>query len=197
MKILLVDAGEVGFNLAKYLSKEDYDITVIDIDPIKCKRIKNTIDAHVIEGDASSQRVYDNIDMESIDYFLPLTRYDEVNLVASMICKKKGVKKIIARLRNTEYIHKDAVIKPHNFGIDYVTYPEKAAVAEIESLIKQTSAVEVQEFKNGKITVKDQMVGFEMRLVDTTSKKTSFLHAPIASANPSAWLKKIVFRAGT
>ena len=71
MKILLVGAGEVGFNLAKYLSKEDYDITVIDIDPIKCKRIKNTIDAHVIEGDASSQRVYDNIDMESIDYFLP------------------------------------------------------------------------------------------------------------------------------
>ena len=38
MKILLVGAGEVGFNLAKYLSKEDYDITVIDIDPQKCLR---------------------------------------------------------------------------------------------------------------------------------------------------------------
>ena len=31
IKILLVGAGEVGFNLAKYLSKENYDITVIDI----------------------------------------------------------------------------------------------------------------------------------------------------------------------
>jgi len=153
MKILLVGAGEVGFNLAKYLSKEDYDITVIDIDPQRCNRIKNTIDAHVIEGDASSQRVYDNIDMESIDYFLPLTKFDEVNLVASMICKKMGVKRIIARLRNTEYIHKNAILKPEEFGIDYVTYPEKAAETEIESLIKQTSAVEIQEFKNGKITL--------------------------------------------
>ena len=97
IKILLVGAGEVGFNLAKYLSNEDYDITVIDIDPQKCNRIKNTIDAHVIEGDATSQRIYENIDMSSIDYFLPLTRTDEVNLVSSSIAKKLGVKKVIAR----------------------------------------------------------------------------------------------------
>ena len=30
IKILIVGAGEVGFTLAKYLSNEDYDITVID-----------------------------------------------------------------------------------------------------------------------------------------------------------------------
>ncbi len=153
IKILLVGAGEVGFNLAKYLSNEDYDITVIDIDPQKCNRIKNTIDAHVIEGDASSQRIYENIEMTNIDYFLPLTRTDEVNLVASSIAKKLGVKKVIARLRNTEFIHKDAVVSPLEFGIDYVTYPEKAAQSEIESLIKQTSAVEIEKFKGDLITL--------------------------------------------
>ena len=153
MKILLLGVGEVGFNLAKYLSNEDYDITVIDIDPQKCNRIKNTVDAHVIEGDGSSQRIYESIDMETIDYFLPLTRYDEVNLVASSIAKKMGVNKIIARLRNTEYLHKNAVISPKEFGIDYVTFPERAAQKEIESLVKQTSAVELQEFKDNSITL--------------------------------------------
>ena len=153
MKILILGVGEVGFNLAKYLSNEDYDITVIDIDPQKCNRIKNTVDAHVIEGDGASQRIYETIDMESIDYFLPLTKHDEVNLVASSIAKKMGVSKIIARLRNTEYLHKNAVISPDQFGIDYVTFPEKAAQKEIESLVKQTSAVELQEFKNNSITL--------------------------------------------
>lgn len=180
MKILLLGAGEVGFNLAKYLSKEDYDITVIDIDSQKCKRIKNTIDAHVIEGDGSSQRVYSDIDMENIDYFLPLTKFDEVNLVSSMICKKMGVKKIISRLRNTEYIHKSAILKPIEFGIDHVTYPEKAAQIEIESLIKQTSAVEVQEFKNGKIT----LIGIKLEpsspLIGRTVKNVT-LSNPFAS----------------
>ena len=133
MNILLIGAGEVGFNLAKFLSKENYNITVIDINPEKCSRINNTIDAHVIEGNAVSQRIYDQIDMESIDYFVTLTRFDEVNLVSSLIAKKLGAKNIIARLRNTEYIHKEAVLNPQFFGIDHVTFPEKAAQIEIES----------------------------------------------------------------
>ena len=57
IKILIVGAGEVGFTLAKYLSNEDYDITVIDIHPKRCHRVKNSIDAHVIEGDGSTLRI--------------------------------------------------------------------------------------------------------------------------------------------
>ena len=91
--------------------------------------------------------------MKNIDYFLPLTKFDEVNLVSSLIAKKLGVKKVIARLRNTEYIHKNAVMHPKEFGIDYVTYPEKAAHNDIVSLIKQTSAVEIEHFKKDSITL--------------------------------------------
>ena len=46
INIVLIGAGEVGFNLAKVLSKENYDLTVVDIDKKKCNRVKNTIDAH-------------------------------------------------------------------------------------------------------------------------------------------------------
>ena len=88
INIVIIGAGEVGFNLAKTLSKEDYNITVIDIDPKKCKRVKNHIDAKVIKGDGASQRVLQQIDMSEIDYLLALTRTDEVNLVSSMISSK-------------------------------------------------------------------------------------------------------------
>ena len=33
MKVVIIGGGEVGFHVAKALSEEDYDITVIDIDP--------------------------------------------------------------------------------------------------------------------------------------------------------------------
>ena len=45
LKIVIVGAGEVGYNLSKFLSKEDYSITIVDIDEKKCSRIKNAIDA--------------------------------------------------------------------------------------------------------------------------------------------------------
>jgi len=150
-KIVIIGAGEVGFNLAKSLSRENHEITVIDNNPQKCARVKNNLDVHVIEGDGASQRILQRVDMKNIDYLISLTRIDEINLVCSRIAKKMGAKHVICRLRNTEYIHKDAIITPEQFGIEYVTYPEKAAQIEIENLIRRSSTVEVQEFHNGDI----------------------------------------------
>ena len=121
LNIVIIGAGEVGYNLAKSLSKNDYEITVIDIDPVKCKRIKENIDAMVIEGDGGSQRILQDVGFERVDYLLAMTRADEVNLVASRMARKIGAKNIICRLRNTEYQHKDAIITPEQFGIDFVT----------------------------------------------------------------------------
>jgi len=151
LKIVIIGAGEVGFNLAKSLTRENHDITIIDNNPQKCARIKNNLDSHVIEGDGASQRILQLVDMKKIDYLLALTKIDEINLVASRISKKMGAKHVICRLRNTEYLHKNAVITPEQFGIEYVTYPEKAAQIEIENLVRRSSTVEVQEFHQGKI----------------------------------------------
>jgi len=153
LNIVVIGAGEVGFNLAKALSKEDHDITVIDISSEKCNRVKNAIDAKVIEGNGASQRILQKIDMKNIDYLLALTRIDEVNFVSCYLAHSLGAKKIICRLRNTEYSHKTAVITPRDFKIDHVVFPEKAAQKEIDSLIRQTSAVEIEQFRDEKITL--------------------------------------------
>ena len=158
LNIVIIGVGEVGFNLAKYLSKEDHAITVIDVNPKKCLRVQNSIDAKVIEGDGTSQRLLADINMEDVDYILALTRIDEVNLVASQIASKIGAKHVICRLRNTEYIHKEAVVSPSDFNISYVTYPEMAAKNDIEHIIKKGSEDEVHEFRDGKIN----MIGFHL-----------------------------------
>ena len=158
IKIVIIGVGEVGFNLVKALSKEKFDITVIDIKEEKCQRITNTMDVRAIVGDGASQRILQQLDMTNIDYLLALTRIDEVNLVAAKSAYEMGAKKIICRLRNTEYSHESAIITPEQFGIDYVVYPEKAAQRDIENLIRQTSAVDLEEFKNGQIN----MVGIKI-----------------------------------
>ena len=158
LNIVIIGVGEVGFNLAKYLSKEDHAITVIDVNSKKCLRVQNSIDAKVIEGDGTSQRLLAEIDMGKVDYILALTRIDEVNLVASQIASKMGAKHVICRLRNTEYIHKNAVISPSDFNISYVTYPEMAAKNDIEHIIKKGSEDEVHEYNDGKIN----MIGFHL-----------------------------------
>ena len=154
LKIVIIGAGEVGYNLSKVLSKEDYDITVIDTNTEKCAKVQNAIDARVIEGNGASQRILQQIDdMTNVDYFLALTPIDEINLIASKISKAMGAKKVITRLRNTEFSHKSAILTPKDFNIDFVTYPERAAQNEIESLIRSSSAIEIIKFINDTVTL--------------------------------------------
>ena len=69
IKIVIIGVGEVGFNLVKALSKEKFDITVIDIKEEKCQRITNTMDVRAIVGDGASQRILQQLDMTNIDYY--------------------------------------------------------------------------------------------------------------------------------
>ena len=48
IKIVIIGAGEVGYNLTKALSTDNYDLTVIDTDPEKCHRINNSNEVHMI-----------------------------------------------------------------------------------------------------------------------------------------------------
>ena len=168
--IVIIGAGEVGFNLAKSLSKEDHDITVIDIDPIKCQKITNHIDAKVIEGNGCSQRILQEIEMSEIDYLLALTRIDEVNLVASKIAKERGAKKVICRLRNTEYGHKKTIIDPSQFGINHIVFPEKAAKDEIKRIITQPSSIDIENFKDEKVTLVGILIESSSPLIGRTKE---------------------------
>ena len=97
MKVIIIGGGEVGFHVAKALSEENYDITVIDIDPFKCRRASENLDVIVVEGNGASPKILTEAHVGEADYVLCLTRVDEVNLIASQQAHKMGANKIIVR----------------------------------------------------------------------------------------------------
>ncbi len=151
MRIVIIGAGEVGFHVAKALSQEDHDITVIDIDLAKCKRASESLDVIVIEGNGASPRNLSEANVQEADYVLCLTRVDEVNLIASQQAKELGAKKVIARLRNQQYTTRDSIIKPEKFGIDHIIHPEREACKEIVKLVHHSYATQVMEFEGGRM----------------------------------------------
>ena len=168
MRIVIIGAGEVGFHVAKALSQEDHDITVIDIDPAKCKRASESLDVIVIEGNGASPRNLSEANVQEADYVLCLTRVDEVNLIASQQANELGANKIIARLRNQQYTTQDSIIKPEKFGINHVIHPEKEACREIVKLVHHSYATQVTDFENGRM----QMIGIRIEKSSPVVGKT-------------------------
>ncbi len=153
MKVVILGGGEVGFHVAKALSEENYDITVIDIDPVKCRRASENLDVIVVEGNGASPNTLNNANVGEADYVLCLTKVDEVNLIASQQAHKLGANKIIARLRNQQYTTKASIIRPEKFGVDIVIHPEKAACKEIIRLVNHPYAVQAVDFEGGRLTM--------------------------------------------
>ena len=168
MRIVIIGAGEVGFHVAKALSQEDHDITVVDIDPAKCKRASESLDVIVIEGNGSSPRNLSEANVQEADYVLCLTRVDEVNLIASQQANELGASKIIARLRNQQYTTQDSIIKPEKFGINHVIHPEKEACREIVKLVHHSYATQVTDFESGRM----QMIGIRIEKSSPVVGKT-------------------------
>ena len=181
MRIVIIGVGEVGFHVAKALSQKDFDITVIDNNPEKCRRVSEHLDVIVVQGNGASPKNLVEADVKNADYVFALTRTDEVNLIASQQARELGANKVIARLRNQQYSDRNSIIKPEKFGIDLVIHPEKEACSEIVRLVEHPYATKVMDFEGGRLKMlgiringHNQIVGRSVKELCDDSKELKF-----------------------
>lgn len=153
MKIIVAGAGAVGSHLAKMLSQESHDIVLIDPDEAKLRQVGSNLDVMTRTGSATSLSDLLDCGIKKADLFISVARKEETNITASILSKRLGAKKTIARIDNQEYLyakHRDHFI---NLGIDYMIYPEKIASREIVGLLHQTGSTDLVDFSGGKLSL--------------------------------------------
>lgn len=161
MKIVIAGAGSVGFHLAKLLSQENQDITLIDQDDEILLNAARKLDVLTIKGDAASIDILQNAKISQAQLFISVTTSEKTNLLLAIIAKQMGAKKTIARIRNSEYFEPLQRQRFKDLGVDELISPQQLAAEEIERLLKRASFTDLFEFENGKLSV----VGFTL---DTT-----------------------------
>src|SRR5690554_309549 len=132
MKIIIAGAGEVGFHLAKLLSYESQEITLIDTNKESLTYADNHLDIKVIKGDSTSIAILKEARIAESDLLIAVTSSETTNITICVLAKQLGANRTIARISNTEFIsHKDE-IGFDKLGIDELISPESLAASEIE-----------------------------------------------------------------
>jgi trk system potassium uptake protein TrkA len=149
MKIIIAGAGEVGFHLAKLLSYESQDITLIDNHKESLIYADNHLDIRVLRGDATSIAILKEAQVERSDLVIGVTSSETTNITLCMLAKQMGSKKTIARISNTEFMDYRQEIKFSELGIDELISPEELAATEIQLLLNQSAFNDTYEFENG------------------------------------------------
>ncbi|MDU0946088.1 MULTISPECIES: Trk system potassium transporter TrkA [Anaerococcus] len=150
MNVIIVGAGKVGSYLTSKLSDEGHNILVIEKNKDVLERLLASNDVMGILGDGRDLAVLDEANVDECDAFIAMTFNDDVNLISSMIAKKKGAKSTIVRLRDPRYIKYDEFMRK-TMGVDRLVNPEYYAAKEIQRTLKYTYAVNVENFLDSKV----------------------------------------------
>jgi len=153
MKIIIAGAGEVGFHLAKLLSFESQDITLIDTSRDNLSYADTHLDIRTVRGDATSIAILKDAQVKHVDMLISVTSSEATNITVCVLAKQLGAKRTIARISNTEFLENKEEIGFTRFGIDELISPEALAAREIGLLLNQSAFNDSYEFENGALTM--------------------------------------------
>ncbi|MCZ4282076.1 Trk system potassium transporter TrkA [Kiloniella laminariae] len=172
MKVVICGAGQVGFNIARYLASENADITVIDRDPALIDKITDSLDVKGVIGFASHPNILEKAGASDADMIIAVTHADEVNMVACQICHSLfDVPTKIARIREQNYLDpmwSDLFTRDH-MPIDVIISPEIEVAEAIERRLQIPGAFDVYPLADGKVS----LIGVHC------TEETPIIHTPL------------------
>ena len=153
MKIVIAGAGEVGFHLAKLLSLESLDITLIDVDKQRLKYAESHLDIKTIKGNCVSISLLEDARVGKADLFIAVTAEETTNITVAALSKQLGCKKTIARISTLEFLKSNDDINFNSLGVDELISPEYLAAEEIIQLLDQSAFFNNHKFDDGALTL--------------------------------------------
>lgn len=199
MKIIITGAGAVGFHLAKMLASESQDIYLIDENIDRLNYVQSQLDVYGIHGDAKSIAILKEAKVESCDLLIAVTASEETNLLVSILAKKFGAKRTIARTSNLELLDDENITLFDSLGVDTLISPVQLAAEEIIRLVDNSVFTDDHEFEDGKLTVFGISVDESSPLRNKTISESAYLN-PDLNYKPIALHRKdetLIVRADT
>lgn len=151
MRIVVAGAGKLGYSVAELLADDEFDVVVIENDPKRKDVVQNSLDVLVIEGNACSPTMFRDPDIRNADVLIACTDSDEVNMITCMMAKNNGIKHTVARIRNVDYAINSPEMLNSEMKIDLILNPERITAAEIDHILMTPSALNVDDFAEGKV----------------------------------------------
>ncbi|MDT8375262.1 MAG: Trk system potassium transporter TrkA [Mariprofundaceae bacterium] len=152
MNILILGAGEVGFYIAQRLATEGNDVVVVDNDAERLQRVADTMDVRTVLGQASYPSVLRQAGAANAELLIAATTNDETNMLACQVAHSLfKVTTKMARIREPDYVNSTGLFGRDELPIDLIISPEREAANSIVKRFQVSSAVDAQDFADGRV----------------------------------------------
>ena len=182
MKVIICGAGQVGWQIARHLSGEKNDVTVVDSNPDLVRRATDTLDVRGLTGFASYPDVLERAGARDADIIIAATFSDEVNMVTCQVAHSVfSVPRKIARLRARSYldaIYSDLYRRDH-LPIDVVISPEEEVAQAALARIRSPATFDTESFLSGDARLMGIQLDAECPVLETPLRQLAELFSTL------------------
>jgi len=142
-RVFVLGGKQIGILVAEQLEKLGVQVKLFEKDARHSERIAEILDKTiVIHGDGTDQVTLEEENIEGVDAFLALTSDDEVNIIASLLAQRLGVKKIVALINRLNLLP-----MAQRVGVSATVSPRLAAVDLILQYVRKGRVLSVTTFR--------------------------------------------------
>lgn len=175
MRVIIIGAGNIGYNIADFLQKEGHDLVVIDENEQKIADIEDSLDVFTIRGNGCDVAILNKAEADKAELILALTNNDEANLIAAFTAKRLGTHKAVARVRSHSYLNTAGFDYHHALGIDLILSPELLTAIEIVKFLDHPNALALAHYARGRIELRQLLIDNKSPYIKSALKD---LHLP-------------------
>lgn len=143
-RVMIGGGGKIGRRLAEAIEK-DYQVRIIERDGKICELLAQELhNALVLHGDITDEELLESENVAEMDIFCALTNDDENNIMASLLAKRLGARKVIALINRGVYV--DLV---QSSGIDIAISPAQVTIGSLLAYVRRGDVAAVHSLRRG------------------------------------------------
>lgn len=145
LRVMIAGGGRVGLRLARSLSGQ-YQVKVIEHNPLRCEYLASQLPSStlVLRGDCTDESLLEEENVADMDLFLSLTNDDEDNIMAAMLAKRLGARRVMALINRRAYAD-----MMQGSAIDIAISPAQTVIGELLTHVRRGDVVAVHSLRRG------------------------------------------------
>jgi trk system potassium uptake protein TrkA len=174
-RVMIAGGGRVGLRLARSL-ESDYEVKIIEHDRQRCEQLAHELHSGatlVLHGDVSDEEMLTDENVGDMDLFLALTNDDEDNILASMLAKRLGARRVLALINRRAYAD-----MMQGSTIDIAVSPAHAVIGELLADVRRGAVAAVHSLRRGTAEALEGVVHGDARTSKLVGKRVDQLKLP-------------------
>ena len=185
MHVIVVGAGNVGYTIARMLSKQ-HSVLVVEDDLKRYDYIVNHLNVGALNGNGASPKVLKGIINEHSNLLLAVTERDETNIFCCMMAKQINSKLItVARVRNPDYI--EGAMASKFLNVDHIISPEYLTAVKLMRIAMFENSIGCESIPS---------LGVELAMFKVSGKKEGVVMVPIREMHIPGDCKILIIHRG-